>query len=370
MSFPSAGVLQTNLTYNGRDTDFTSVNANTNEGNEDWLLETTHYWENEQFSWLLGATLYNTSGHTTAYPKNTPRVDEVLKDYRETWYTLYSQAAYQATHDLKLIIGAQAVKPDGLTWSFVPRAGAIYQINSTMGVKALFSKAYRAAFEFENAMNAPPIVVGNPALAPETINTYDLQFFYQNQRTQWSLTYFNSRQKNLIAYTIGSDDFGSYINAGTLKQQGIELEAKFTPIDKLIILSSLSYQGNQQEHIKDYSTVPNWMAKVGLSYDFSPDLSVGLYDNYFSAAHDINVRSGITQYVNPPADAVHLMTLNLNLDIGHWLGVSQHNSLLLNGYVYNLLDEAVYSHEVVRGVLNTLPARQGRGIYLGLKYHF
>ncbi len=363
--------LQGNLTYNQRDTTFNSVLADVDEGHDDWVFELTHYWKNDELSWLLGGTAYKTSGHTTAVQKSDQAMVDIVKDYRETWYTLYTQMIYQPQQSLRFIAGGQAVKPAGQDWSFVPRLGIIYQFNDELGIKALYSKAYRAAFEFENSVDALPVVVGNTNLEPETVNTYDLQLFYKADDYQWALTYFNSHQENLIIQTTDTlTGLGTFNNQAELRLHGWELEGKFKALDKLIFIGSAAYQENRRNDLKDYTTVPSLMLKLGVSYEFSEHFSVGLYDNYFSSAHDVNIKFGNTRDVNPPADAIHLMTLNLDLDIGQWFGVSNENTLLLNGYIYNLLDEDVYSPEMVRGEINTLPSRQSRGVYLGLKYYF
>lgn len=363
--------LQTNLTYNGLRTDYHSSESFVNDSFNDVLLESTLSWQKGNFSWLGGGTIYRTEGNTLITSRTTAEEIYLLAPYDEIWYTLYTQASYQLSNNIRLIGGGQVVKPADLDWSFVPRLGLTYQFSENLGFKALFSEAYRGAFEFENAIDSEPFIKGNPNLSPEQVKTYDLQVFYQNNFLKGSLTYFNSQQKNLIIQNFDPvTGTASFMNKSELHLRGLELETTYNPFEDLLLLASVSYQENSQNNIDNFTTVPNWMVKIGISYDFTPSFNMGLYNNYYSAAGDVNVRFGNTKYYNPEADAFHLMTLNLNLDVGQWLSMPSGNRLSVNGYIYNVLDEAVYSPEFIRGELNTLPARQGRTYYLGMKYAF
>jgi outer membrane receptor protein involved in Fe transport len=72
--------------------------------------------------------------------------------------------------------------------------------------------------------------------------------------------------------------------------------------------------------------------------------------------------------VNPEPDAFNLMTFNVNFNLQKWLTTK--HPVRLNGYVYNVLDEDIYTPEYNRGKINSFPDRQGRGVYLGVQYDF
>ncbi len=363
--------IQTNLTYNGRDTQFSDLTNAVDEALDEWLLEVTNYWQRDKLSFLVGGTFSHASGHTDMWLKQAQTLLNAVPDFHTQGYTLYGQGSYQASNALKLFVGGQAVKSEGLDWNFVPRVGAIYQFTSQFGLKGLFSQAYRSPSRLEYFVESP-VILGNPDLGPETVDTYDIQFFHQEEKYQWALTYFNSHQKDLIVQVFDPDlRLPRFENAEELHLRGWELETRIKPSSKLALFGSATYQENHREDgVENYTAVPTWSVKVGVSYDFADYFSMGLYDNYFSAGHDVSGRGGNALAYNPPADPVHIMSLNLNLDIGRWTGVDKEDTLLLNGYVYNLLDEEVYSPEIIRGELATLPARQGRGTYLNLRYYF
>ncbi|MCV6638007.1 TonB-dependent receptor [Candidatus Albibeggiatoa sp. nov. NOAA] len=365
--------IDTNFTYNQRQTNFESVRANMDEASKDYLLEITNHWQNDTFSWLLGTTIYYTTGYSQGVTKGAVQFGfPVIADYHETWYTLYAQGDYKLNDQIKLIAGGQAVKPNDLGWSFVPRLGLIYQFNEKLGIKALYSEAYRTAFEIENSIQSS-VIIGKSDLRPETIQTYDLQVFYDTARYQLNATYFHSTQQDLITAAPLPNQGGllTFDNVGEITVQGIELEAKLMPIEKFFLTSSITYQSNENDKgVKNTTLMPNWMIKLGASYQFNSATAISIFDTFYSAAHENSIRSMNTQAVNPASSSYHMVTLNMSLELNQWLGLSSENPLALNAYIYNLLDEEVYMPEFLRNQINTLPARQGRGVYVGLKYYF
>lgn len=364
--------LQANLAYNNRDSRFGSVVFDIRESSEDWQAELTSLWTTEHFSWLFGGTAWRTSGHTTAYPKNAPgtRLPFLAKFY-ENWFTLYSQLDYRVSEDIHLIAGMQGAKPADLDWNLVPRLGVIWHFHDDWGVKALYSRAYRGAFEFENSVHAP-VVIGEPNLQPETIDTYDLQFMYRAKTYEASLTYFHSQEEDLISVKpVPELGVIQYANQGEVTLQGLELEFKGKATERLYLTGSVSYQENENgEGMDNFTLIPNWLIKFGANYPVNQAVSVGLFNNYVSHAHDVSRRYAGVQYVNPDPDAYLLSTFNLRLDVGLLTQWTRRETLLFNAYVYNLWDAAIYQAEAVRAHINSIPAKQGRGIYMNLSYQF
>jgi outer membrane receptor for ferrienterochelin and colicin len=358
--FSEGWTAQANVTYNGHDSIFNNIpfvaKNTTHAQSDDVLLEWTNFMKQGRWNWLLGGTTYFLS---------TGR--EGLKTHG-TSYSLYAQGQYQWTDSLHLIAGGQAVKPLGIDWEVVPRLGMVYQFTSNLGLKLLYSQAFRTSFLEEKFGNSSGILIGNPQLAPETITTADLNLFYNTKNYQLSATYFHSHEQDLIMKVpVPKSNSTTFANAGKVTFDGIELEGKMKPTDRFFLTSSLTYQTNQNQQGKDdYTTVPNWMAKVGVSYEFSKDTSIGLFNNFFSKAHDVSVRFANVKHVNPDTEAFNLMTLNLKMNLQKFVGWP----VVLEGYVYNALDEDIYAPEFARSRVNSIPARQGRGVYLGMRYRY
>lgn len=352
--------MQANITYNGHDTLIDYIQAvpknYVSQKSDDILLEGTHFVKWNQWRWLFGGTVSRLSAEQIGEKSDAGNT-----------YSVYAQGQYEWSPSLNLIVGGQLVKPVATAWHSVPRFGLIYQFTDRLGVKVLHSDAFRTATHLERFINVPTLL-GDPNLTPETITTIDCNVFYNTENYQLSATYFYSHEHDLIMKSpLPNSNASIYANIGELTFQGLELESKWKPTSHFLITSALTYQTNQdQTNQDDYTTVPNWMGKIGISYDFAQDSSISLFDNYFSQAGDTRVRFSKVKYVNPAPDAFHLITLNLRLNLQNYLRWP----IVLEGYVYNALDEDIYAPEFARSRINSIPARQGRGAYVGVQYLF
>lgn len=359
---------QYNLTFNRDIIRFDSPPNTTSVPTKDLLLETTHFLEYDKWQGVFGATAQTMSGEAMIYDQTGKFVGVNTSSYYEKWFSLYAQGRYRWTEDFTIFFGGQAIKPTDVDWNVVPRIGMVYQINKEIGTKLLYSKAFRAAFQIEKRVNNVGVIVGNPNLTPEIIGTLDFQIFYHNKDTQLSATYFNSRQQDLITRIPNTNPGAKgniYANGGQIRSQGLEFEGKYKLSPKIYALGSLTYQTNKFNQDKtDYTMMPNWMAKLGISYEFAKGSSIGLFDNFIGKAQDVTVKFPNAKNVNSSADAYHLLTANLKLNLHKYLG----QPLALSAYVYNALNQKIYTPEFNRGNINTIPFRQDRGVYIGLQY--
>jgi outer membrane receptor for ferrienterochelin and colicins len=359
---------QYNLTFNRDLIRFESPPNVTSVPTKDLIFETTHFLEYDRWQGVFGATAQTMSGEAMIYDQTGKFIGVNTSAYNEKWFSFYAQGRYRWNEDFNIFFGGQAIKPTDIDWNFVPRIGMVYQINKEIGTKLLYSKAFRAAFQIEKRVNNVGVIVGDPNLTPEIIGTLDFQLFYHKNPYQLSMTYFNSRQQDLIT-RIPNPNVGAkgniYANGGEIRSNGVEFEGKYNPSSKLYLIGSLTYQTNKFNHDKtDYTMMPNWMAKLGISYEFTKGSSIGIFDNFIGKAQDVTVKFPNAKTVNPSADAYHLLTANLKLNLHKYLG----EPVTLNAYVYNALNQKIYTPEFNRGNINTIPFRQDRGIYIGLQY--
>jgi len=368
--FSETWKVQLNATYNDNDWQVGLPAGPSHAKAEDWLLEMTHFISGDKFNWLVGGTVYLLNGEIKTQTGTNPTVFYAnVEEYEDTWYSLYGQVDYRYSDTLRWFLGGQMIKASG-NQKFVPRLGIIYNLTSESGVKLLYSQAFRTPFRAETAIETLGVLFGNPNLRPETVTTLDLQWFYNTKDYQLSATYFNSVQQDLIRRKPDpTSQANIHVNDGEIKYQGVELQAKWVYQRKLLVNSSLSYQINEDDAgQKNYTAMPNWMAKIGVSYDFNADLSVGLYNSFFSSSHDVITKFPNRQVVNPKPEAFNLMTFNVNVNLQKWLATKR--PVLFKGYVYNVLDAEVYTPEYNRGKINSFPDRQGRGVYLRVEYNF
>jgi len=360
--------LEANLTYNLSQGDANSQTTISFDSSvENTLLELTYHQENEALAWLMGGSVEYSKDRQLDYLQGGKLLINAQPAYEENIYTIYSQLNYQFTKNTQITLGGQSVKNPEQNWHFIPRIGLVHQFNSALGAKLLYSEAYRAATQVERNIRLP-IVEGNPHLQPETVDTFDAQVFYLQEDYQFSLTYFHSRQEALILrQRIPSIPRQQHFNEGKVTLQGIEFESKYIPFKHWYLTGSITYQENKSgEGVEDYTLAPNWLLKTGISYTFTNGIELGLFNTYVSQAPEVNVRNPNSLNINPTAKAYNLTTLNLNMP----LNKHQQKGFELNAYIYNLLDEDIYTPEINTAVINTVPAKAGRSAYVKLRYRF
>lgn len=278
-------------------------------------------------------------------------------------YSAYLQADYQLTPKLKTVTGTQWNYASAVGDDWSPRLGLVGEINQHWGYKILYGEAYRNAYAFQQFFKVPGFE-GNPALRPESIQTYDLQLNYQQVQTSFSLGYFHSTIEE-SHIRISNNGLATVINSNEdIDSHGLELEFKHELSSHFRIEGSLLVQDSQNSmHENDALFNPHQMAKIGLIYQNSAHhISAGIFNSYFSAAGKIETPQNNVNVVNPKADAYHLLTLNLNWHVPRAQG------LQVSLFCDNLLDADIYFPDLNRRAVNTLPQHSGRAFYMGVNY--
>ncbi|WP_146402256.1 TonB-dependent receptor plug domain-containing protein [Pseudobythopirellula maris] len=281
--------------------------------------------------------------------------------FTEVWYGAYLQLEYQPTDWLKLIGGMQGNMPGDIPAGIVPRAGAIVTLSDTLTAKLLYGQAFRSPYRFERYLNGAPVIVGNQDLEPEVIQTFDAQLAYATDNYRLAATVFHSDFFDVIS-RVGFFP-QTYANSDRIEYSGLELENDWQLSDTLRWTSSLTYQENERAGVENTTTVPNWMAKFGMSYNNKcSGLNVGLFDTFFG---NQTVPAGAAA-VNGNPDAYHMVSLNTTLDLDRYLALRSGRSIRLQLLVQNLFDEDIFHVEFDRKQINTIPARAGRTVYGGV----
>jgi outer membrane receptor for ferrienterochelin and colicins len=355
---PKGQSLETHFTYNFVDSVFWGVPPYTVPEHllsHDYLIEPIYRLAiSEDLSLMFGGTVEFRQGES-----RLPTVPA----YSRIWYSVYGQFDYRVTEWLKLVGGMQGNMPGQLKSGIVPRAGVIVSLTDQWTVKALYGGAFRSPAAIETDINVSAII-GNPNLAPETIDTYDIQLAYSNDNARVAATYFSSRYSDMISRD-RTHFPPTYGNLGELDVQGMELEARTKIGPRLPILGSATWQENESsDGVFDTTHVPNWMANVGVLYESKSGLTLGVFDSYFSAPPSVaNTDPGVS-IVNPIPSACHLLTFNSRLDLSRYLHRPS-RTFEVQFMIQNLLDEEVWHPEFSRRVINSVPAEPGRTFYGG-----
>jgi hypothetical protein len=211
----------------------------------------------------------------------------------------------------------------------VPRIGVIWNPTSHVGVKALYSGAFRAPSINETGLNHP-VLTGTPGLNPEKVRTMDLSVSYQANRFQGALTFFRSWQTDSIVI-VSLPVKAQYLNLGEATFQGFELEGKYYLRKNYFVTGSVSYQANLDgDGNRSITPIPKLGAKGGLSYRAENGLTLGIFDNYQGSFHGLSDTT-----VNPRAAAYHLVSSHIRYDLSRYMG-SKRDGIALFAHAENL----------------------------------
>jgi len=322
---------------------------------------------NDKVNLLVGGTIDYFSGNVSP-PSIVARTTPDWEDYL---YGLYGQVEYQLAKT-KFVAGAQYNKPEGATGKLVPRLAVIHNFTDSFGVKALYGQAFRAPYAFEKNSAIPSgsvTFLGNSSLEHELVTNYDLQFFYEKDQFQASVTLFKSEQEDLITRVSTSPTTIEFQNKNSLDIKGFEIESKFTFKDNWYFTGSFSYQTNEDgDGVKNFTLQPSRIVKLGLGY-ITKNWSIGIFDSYFDQYLDNSILNDTAsaQKFNPKSNPYHNLSIKASMTLPDFYGIK------LNAYADNLLDEDVYLpvQQVIPGFRhNTSPGQAGRFFMVGITVPF
>jgi len=108
-----------------------------------------------------------------------------------------------------------------------PRIGVVRKFNETHSLKLLYAEAFRAPASVEKDLVNNPVLLGNPNLTPETLQTWELIWIAQWDDAMFNLGYFNTKFENsIIRVPIGGGVL-EYQNAHENPVHGIEFETSY-----------------------------------------------------------------------------------------------------------------------------------------------
>jgi iron complex outermembrane receptor protein len=243
-----------------------------------------------------------------------------------------------------------------------PRAAAVVRLPHDLYVKAMYGRAFRAPSIFEATVNIPNAVVGNPALAPSTINTYEVAMIYKKKRLRLSGNVFAARLRDLILPTkpLAAGGIGTaqtFANAPGLNTRGLEFEARQAFGFDNSVFFNLTLQDPEVRATGDpLPDVPTTLANAGLT------LGLG---KFVVVSPTLLVRGSRPRDmldVRPKVPARGLVNINVRLR-------NLFETLEFSAVVTNLFDKSY----VDPSPFATLPVdypRAGRSALLGIAYKF
>lgn len=142
---------------------------------------------------------------------------------RRIWAT-YLQDEWRLLERVNLTAGVRFDNYSDFGNTLNPRIGMVWSFLENADLKLLYGQAFRAPnfVELYDANN--PVVVGNTALNPEKIRTYEASIAYRlNRYFVADLSYFYSTIEDLIAWDMSVKPVPRFANIGNSTTQGVEL---------------------------------------------------------------------------------------------------------------------------------------------------
>lgn len=281
---------------------------------------------------------------------------------------LYGQIEYRLMDGLRLIGGVQTNKVANIPIHSVPRAGLLWSPVPRWHVKALYGEAFRAPSLNEVRTQYTP-VEGNANLRAELSSTLDLGLIYQTRSLRSSFNYFRSKQTNTIVAVKngvlpdGLETF-QYQNVDGLLFHGVQWEAKWYVLPRLLLEASALYQTNRDSrgHRTTLPT-PEFGAKAGASFADKHGWTFGVFDVYSESI------PGFSKTPNPRPGPQHLLTSNIRLNLGKYFGTgARHMALFAHGD--NLAGRTVWLPAWGFTSAGTLPFSRARSFYYGIEFSF
>jgi outer membrane receptor protein involved in Fe transport len=344
-----------NLTFTRNTLDATG-NAQIKRDSHEFVLEWTNVVSLTPKDRLTFGALYNYIQGHEIYVAVDPNI--VISNGSRPGEAAYAQVDHRLTATLKAIGGFQANKIGALKIDVVPRAGLIWTPMARVNVKALYGQAFRAPSINETLLNHPGLA-GDPNLVPEKVGTFDLGVGYQRDRVEASVNYFRSTLTDSITVNTSQARW-RYQNLGDVTFHGVEFEGKYYVTKALFVLGSVMYQSNEDAPGPSVTTVPNFGAKAGISYQAASGLTASVFDGY-----DGGLSYGPT--LNPGPTSHHLANAQLRLDLSRYWRAKAASGVALSVHGDNIANQQVWMPDLGGNTGDTIPVDRGRTVYMGVE---
>lgn len=163
---------------------------------------------------------------------------------------------------------------------FTPRIGLVYLLEDSQAVKLQYGNAFRAPVASE--LTSSGQIQGNPALEPETIDTYELVWMKQKDMYSLSATVFKSNWQDAIIIvpdsSLTAPFVSRYENQGEFSSQGIELASSLL-VSKWKLDGAYSFVKSKDEVKQEtFIAFPEHIVQLGFSSHLNSKFDFRLYN--------------------------------------------------------------------------------------------
>jgi len=200
----------------------------------------------------------------------TPRPYE---GFEQEVISLFLQGDYRVTQALSLTYGMRFDDYESFGEQFSPKLGLVYRADSHSAYKLIYGQGFKAPSAKAQAGGGP--TAPNLTIEPETIDTYELVYMYQNENLNLSITGFYSKWQDaiqLVSYVppLPSGHHSRRENVGESYSYGLEFDIEHLLFHKLSLAVNGSYvRSFDDSDDSEYELFPRLMMNALINYYFS-----------------------------------------------------------------------------------------------------
>lgn len=229
----------------------------------------------------------------------------------------------------------------------IPRLAAIYTPNEKHVFKWLYGKAINSPSFGQNTSTR--LTSDLPKLEAEEIETLEFDYLtYLSPKYLLSVNLFHNRLQNLLTRVMTLTSTGQYTsflgNGGEWTTNGVELSLQAQPTDDLQLELSANYQRTQDRQYSERNAPysPHWLGQFKISYQWTPQATVGLTSYYVSRMESYfdpslkNSEGSLGRRIGSATG--DYLVINTNLRYENGLG----QGTFVNVHVYNLFNQEIH----------------------------
>ncbi len=157
----------------------------------------------------------------------TPTLASSEERTRRRW-GVYIEDVWDPLKNVRMTLGARYDRYSDFGGTFNPRMGFNWEFIKNYSLKFSYGTAYRAPAFGELSLINNPVLLGNPALKPEEVKTFETGIIaHPVAGLTAQATYYHSAINQLILQTFGQTTLLRYDNNGSWLAEGVELETRY-----------------------------------------------------------------------------------------------------------------------------------------------
>ena len=306
---------------------------------------------------------FDASGILTPLPSLVDVSDTApfLRSEDRSNYYFFLQDEWSFSSDWSLTSGLRYDDYSDFGNTLNPRLALVWQTGYNLTTKLLYGRAFRAPSFAEEFNINNPVVLGNPDLDPETIDTVELAFNYQpSADISTGLNLFHYEMRDIIRFVQDPSPATSSTaqNSGRQTGYGLEWETNWNITKTLHFNGNYAFQRSTDEDTdSDAANAPHHQLYARIDWHFFQDWLFNTQINYIAdrEREDGDSRDDIDDYTLVD------LTLRYGRKKGHWEAAVS---------ARNVFDQDAREPSQAPGfILNDIPL-PGRSYFGEIRYRF